>query len=808
MRDQIGQTRPRWMSQKVALLLRLRGPCLVLLSVVTGVLCFQLKNIRMAADPLESMYPSDHPFLPALGAIKKMAPEPRMLVAILEVRDGDIYSETSLNKIDDITRELMHIDGVMPGGVVSLTNGMNHYENTAEGMVIKSILGSQWPETKGDFETLERKVVRNPMGLGRYVSYDGTAAMITATLVDIDERSEETYKQASRQLALQGRDPLPLEQYKQENKDAFLSNLLEKTRELKTREDDPRHRLLFMGSDVIRADMTAMGSRHIPIAIATMLAIVIILLAAYFRSYQGVVVPVVIMVLSVLWTLCILALSGLVFNPMALGFPVLLGIFSLAYSVGVTKRYHVMCSLKGDRDQAIVAAYEHTPVAESMLTAGLVILCLLLTGVPMMRDLGHFGLFWLLATFTAVVVLNPILLSLLPAPRRAQGGYRDNGASSIAKCLARPSAGHGRYVMTLLLVATIAAGGLCFGKLEIGDNVPGSSYIRPDHPWNRCFELMSEKFVGPFQFLIYAETKKPGGFLQPEAINALGDFSNYLKDVCGAKDSISFAMMIRLAHAMFLDGNPKWLIIPRTKEKVEQLAGMVAGQGGVQSFMDKTFTRATISPFFSRPTAERIDEITAQAQGYIDRHPSDKVEFRLAGGLLGMTKAINDGTRDAYRKTLAAGAVVLFALASLATGSLILGVAITLPLLGAQAVLWLIMVTVGMPVNMPIVPVTVAGIGFGALFGSLLIRQVPMASGEAPGDEAKARNAPKNGAGTVLFLGFLVFAATVPWMFIGLKFPSQMLLLPGIMVLLQAILSVAFVPALMNLLKPNVDGMG
>ena len=62
------------------------------------------------------MYPSGHPFLPALQAIKKMAPEPRMLIAILEVKNGDIYNQETIRKIDRITKGLTEVEGVFPAG--------------------------------------------------------------------------------------------------------------------------------------------------------------------------------------------------------------------------------------------------------------------------------------------------------------------------------------------------------------------------------------------------------------------------------------------------------------------------------------------------------------------------------------------------------------------------------------------------------------------------------------------------------------------------------------------------------------------
>ena len=267
---------------------RFRIPILIFLLAVTAFLCSQLGNIRLAADPLASMYPSGHPFLPALQAIKKMAPEPRLLIAILEVKSGDIYNQETIRKIDRITKGLTEVEGVLPGGITSLTRGMDHYENTGEGLAMGSILGMRWPETEKDFEALKRRVAVNPRGPGRFVSYDGTAAMISAPLVD-------------------------------GNEEALMGSLPSGVEAIRSREEDARHNLYFMGPQLIEAQMTELGSRHIPVAAAATFLLILLALLAYFRTLRGVLLPLVVMVVSLLWTLGMLGASGVEFNPMPAG---------------------------------------------------------------------------------------------------------------------------------------------------------------------------------------------------------------------------------------------------------------------------------------------------------------------------------------------------------------------------------------------------------------------------------------------------------------------------------------------------------
>lgn len=774
----------------------------VMLSVLLGLtvfFCVHLTDIKMAKEPLETMYPTGHKFLPAINAIKKMAPEPSMVVGVLEVKNGDIYNTKTIDKIDRITRGLMSIDGIMPSGITSLTRGVDHMNNSVDGFRSAPILGKKWPETSAEFELLKRKVAVNAMGIGRYVSYDHTAVMITAKLSDIDQKMENAYQQ----LTDAEKETLSFKDYKKQQTGAFQDNLLKRISDLKLKEDDANHTFYFMGMEILMAQMTEMGKRDIPIAAGTMLFFVIALSAFYFRTFPGIFIPVVAMIISILWGLGIFGWCGVEFNPMALLFPLAMGLLSLAFSVLTLKQYYRLNEKIKDKNLAIAATYGSTPVMISILTVGLVTLSLYAVDVPMIKDLGVFGLFWMVGTFAAVILINPILISFFPVSKVIKTDVKDGACQSLVNHLMLLSGGKGKYVIPAVLAVIIAIGCFCVANLEVGDNAPGSSYIRNNHPWNQCFSRLAKKFMGPYQLLVYVKAKEKGGITDPDALNAIGDFSDYLKNQGGAKDSIAFDMMIKIVRTTLMDGNPKWQVIPEKKAQVEGLGGMVVAQGGVESFIDKTYTQATISPFFPEKDAGHIDTYASRIQAYIDNHPSDKVEFYPGGGLLGMTKMLNDGTRDTYTKVLIAAFFGCVIFGTLATGSVLLGVLVSIPVAVAQAVLWIGMTIAGMPVSLPVVPASAVAIGFGPVFGYLLLGQVfGVHNGLRSYNHGNARENRFGKTGEdVMFTGIIIFAASLPWFFIGMKFQSTMMLVLGLTVLLEAIAAVIFIPAVAGWLK-------
>ncbi len=727
---------------------RFRKPVLFALLAMTALLCSRIGSIRLPPDPLASLYPAGHRFLPALEAIQRMAPETRMLIAVLEVKKGDIYTQRTVRKIDRVTKALMDIEGVLPGGIVSLTRGMEHYENTAEGLDMGSILGDAWPETEADFEKLERRIAVNPRGLGRYVSYDGTAAMMTAAL-------------------------------KGGNGGTLMENLLDGVEAVRSREEDAHHNLYFMGPQLIEAQMTDMGSRHVPLAAAGTLLVILVGLSARFRTLRGVLLPLLVMFFSLLWTFGMLGASGRAFHPMPLSFPVILGLFSLVYGIAVLEQYDRAYPETRDPARALRSAYESAPIAGSILTAGLVLVSLFGIGIPAFRSLAWFGLFWSISTAVAVGLLLPVLVSFVRAPGAIGSGPQavdPIGAHSSCEGSSRKA----RLPVLGLVSALLVAGALSAGRLQVGDNIPGSSYIRPNHPWNRCFRLLADKFMGPYQFLIHTRASETGGLLDPEALNAVGDFSRYLAKQTGARDSIAFDMMVKAARHMLMDGNPKWRTIPLSREQIKGMAELVVDQGGVEEFVDRTFTEATISPFYPEAGTERIEEYAASIEDYISRHPSDRLDFHPGGGLLGMTKAINDGTGLAYGRTLTFAFALVLLGGVFATGTLRGGLVSLLPVALAQGMVWIIMAGVGMKLSMAFALTSAAAVGLSAHFGYSMTREKdPSPAGADP-----------HLKGALIFRGAIVTAGLLPWCLIGLKFPSRMALAASMTVFFAALGSV------------------
>jgi predicted RND superfamily exporter protein len=739
----MGENKPSVKERLGLAVYKYRGPVLAAVLIICAVFMVFLKDVKLDEDPMATMYPDSHPFLKGLTAIEKMAPRTNMLVCLLETKNSDIYNAPTIKKIDEITKGLMDCEVINTTSVTSLTKGMDNYEYTANGLNIVPVMGNVWPETPDQFLALKRRVATNPMGSGKYVSYDGKAVMITATLSSPEQVAQSSWQQMDdKQKA-----GLVFEKYKSRVEGEFDPKLMKKLLELKKKVNDKNHELLFMGEEVIKADMTRMGMTQMPVAGGVMFILMIALVSLYFRSWQAVVISIIAMIFPAGAGLGLYSLLGKSINPMAVLFPLTVAITSVAASVMVLDGYYRALAAGCDKSSAVLRAWGNVPAG--LAIASIVSLSLLAAKVSMLRELGILGAISLAIALATGCLAVPALASILPVPKKPPRSW-----GGIASALA-PS-GKFKNIAIAVFIGLIAFGCFAIDKIKPGDNIPGSSYLWCSNQWNRCFNLFTSKFMGPNQLLVYVKANKVGGLTEPEALEDISAFSNYLKYSCGAKDSIAFDFMVQMARYTMSDGSPKWQNLPETAREGKGLGGMVTENSDVKEFIDPTYTQATISPFFPFRNSESINEYAKLMQEYIDKHPSKNVEFSLGGGLLGMSKLINDGITGSFLPIMITVSIVILVLSIVFLRSFKAGVLSGLfAVTGVMAVI-IKLVNLGMPLSMPFLIVMAAGAGAAAIMA------------------VQASN--NRSRGSVLFASVLVLFMCLPWGFIGMRFQALMVM--------------------------------
>ncbi len=766
-------------------ILKRRWICLLVILALLGGVCSQLKHIRQAADPLAALFPSGHPHLDTIKELNRLAPQPNTLVAILEVRQGDIFTVETIKKIDDVTKALKKLPDVIPQAAVSLTSrNLVHVDYAADGMEPGAIIGETLPETEEAIAALRRRVAVNGMANGIYVADDKTAAMFTISF----ENRNNLIKQEYKELDDNKKEATSLKLYKAEKEKEFQANLLNAIQEIKTKEEDANHTLFFMGGELMKAHMTKMGAQ-LGTAFLGMLILIVVCLAFYFRSVQGVVIPFVAMQFTLLWGMGLFGWFIREFQPMILLAPLFLAMFPLIFSILIMDRYKRTYHRYDDKNAAIVAVYGEFPLGLWAVLSGSAVAGLCFSGVPLLTQLGYLGLLWVAGTFFCIMVIVPVLISFFRPPASRERADRIDFTSKMAGFFP----GKGKIPVLAVVLGCILVGGVfSLNRLPVGKNVPGSSYIPENHPWNRCFNIFSEKFVGPYELSIHIQAKEEGGLKDAQVLNEIGDFCSYLNTEGGAKKSVSITQIIKMSQAALMEGYPKWQTVPGQSDNIARSVVMLLTNPGMKKYMDSTWSEATLSTWPGKTDSRSIDAFISKVQQYISEHPSEKFSIKLGSGLAGQTKALNDGVQKAYPVTAAAALFIVFLTGAAVTRSTRMALFTVIPIAIAQCLIFIVMALFNIPVSLSIVPSCAVSVGLGMALAYPMLLSVRAQSGQ---------NGETDYVRIIVFAGVFLSLILLPWSLIQMKFQGNMALMLWIAVLIETVSLIILSPLLIKVVS-------
>jgi hypothetical protein len=765
-------------------LLRFRWLVLAAAFIVTLFLGYHLSNAKIQMNFLD-IVPPNHPYTQLARKHARMFGSANVLVIAVETKNGDIYNLDTLQKIDRLTIAIMETPGVNPWQVRSLSHpSVRSTRVTSAGIRVLPFFFPGPPQDEEAVKRIKKAVYTNDGVLDFYVSRDGAMALITAGFWESGLN---------------------------------LPRIKERLFQLQAQETDANHTIYMTGFPMLFSWIFSYQNWILSITALTILSIAV-LLWFYFRTFQGVWIPLFSGGLSTLWALGFAGLLGFTIDLLMIVVFLLITARALSHSVQSMERYHEEYFRLGDKHAAIMQSYLglFSPALVSIASDGLAILSLSIARIPLVQKLAVLSSFWIFTISVSVVTLHPIVLSFLNPPRRdPKAGRRlsDQIYTNINRALVQLTRGNARYVMVAGFVVALGAGLYYSKQLKIGDVSIGKTLFYATHPYNVAYDRIIEKgFAGVSSLTIIAEGREPGVFRKIEALNALERFQRHMeRHSAMAGGSASAVDMIRQLYQMFEEGIPKWAILPSASKDVGNMFGFFLQSAGVpalERLVDKEMQNATITIFFRDYSHDTIMDTLARARDYIAAHPVEFMEFRLAGGLFGILAAINDEVEWSYTWNLVLVLVTVFVLSYLTYWSLAGALIVMIPSIVAQPLTEAIMYWANIDMNINSLPVAAIGIGIGIDYGYYVLSRITEEYPRFADVDQAIEEALMTTGRAILFTGTTLTASVIFWLFFPMRFQAEMALLLTLILFLHIVGALLFIPSMVSLFKPRFATAG
>lgn len=758
-------------------IVRRRLPILLAISLITlffGYYAFKIEMYTAFSDLL----PQNHPYIKVHNESRRVFGGANIILLSVEVKQGDIFNPTTLEKIKKLTEVVEQTPGVSNYQIFSIARQkVKDVRATAWGIQVQPVMWPDVPRSTEAIEQLRYVIYANPTIVGRLVSEDGKAALITASFYE--ERLD-------------------------------YAALFRRIRQA-IREAEDENTTVFAAGEPILYGWIYHQLREIGLIIALTCLSIFGLLVLYYRNLNGVMIPLLSALVTFIWGTGFTALMGYNFEPLVLVVPFLIAARTISHSIQFRERFFEELERYGDKEKAAVECVSGLlmPGSVSIITDAVGLTVLLVAPMPILTKLAIAGSFWVMSNIVSVMILDPILCCYFPTPRHipkgGEGHWLDSPLRSVGRFCLGPV---GSWLVLAAFGGTLLWSLYWYQSLTVGDSRPGSPLLWPNSNYNVSVQHINEKFHGTDHLNVIVKGKSENAMKSPQVLDTIEAFQRHMQRSPHVGGTDSLADLTRQINVVLHNNDPRWGLLPQSTDEVGGVL-MIAEHGSEPGDFDRwvnyNFQNGRITVFLYDHKGDTIREVIERAKEFITAHPMSEADFRLASGPVGVLAAANETIARSDKLTL--GLMLLAQLIfcalgfrSLVAGLLFVGVVLLSNTFGmALMAYW----NVGLNVNT--LPVISLGIGFGEDYGIYIVSRVIeeyIRQGRRDLGEAIIEGVATAGK-AVLYTAFLISAGIVFWSFSPLRFQAEMGYQLLIILTMNMLGGLLLLPALISLMHPR-----
>lgn len=717
--------------------------------------------------------PNEHPYVQVQNRITDIFGGEGIVVVGAQPTSGTIYTIEFLNKVFRVCDQLAKTPGVIPTNLFCI--GAPHVktiQSLGDDMEVRPLLEAPLA-SQAEVEEMRRRIEADPLLRENLVARDGSA---TVLVVEFDDKLND-------------------------------QQIFAKLDEVLAPERDASVRFALAGAPVLRAWLAKYTRLIGPLLLAAIVVIGLVHFEA-FRTLQGMILPLVTAILSVIWALGIMGLSGQPMDTWSAMTPVVILAVAAGHAVQILKRYYEEFGIVRDSHEAIVRSI--VAVGPVMIIASVIAAAgfasLASFGITSVRVFGLLMASGILSALVIELTFTPACRAMLPAPkieetsRERSHGWLDRFLDRVARLVSR-------YPRRVLATAAVLFVGALLGAAQLRVDNSFRYWFAPSTQVRIDDAFMNEKLPGTASLRILIEGGEENVLKRPDVLAAMDDLEQFLASdpTLGAINSI-VGRVKRMHQAMHGD-DPAFYKVPDNERLIGQyllLYSMSAGPDSLSAFVDANYQRAVIRALSKTDTAAYSRELIARLRAFVDqRFRGLPVEVGLVGGTLGVQTAMNDVVVHDKIVNMIQIATIIFILSTAALRSPLGGLFVLLPLSLAVAFNLGLMGWAKIWLDMTTAAITAMGVSIGADFAIYLIFRVREEMRKR-GDFEQAVRAALQTSGKAIF--FVSSAVALGYMILplsGFSLWIRLGALTALIVSVSALAAVTLIPSLALLVRPK-----
>ena len=488
-------------------------------------------------------------------------------VALVVLDLGDVFTSESLDRVKQVTEKLEGVPGVF--SVLSLSNVLDFRKEGDSLEVIR--LGQRAGTTPEALDQFRKYVLDQELYAGSLVSEDGRLAAI---LVNIQDEADEVV-------------------------------VAEKIKNLMEGEGDTRK--IFLGGDpVYTVYINQFMNQDLVLVAPFAILMVLLVLFLSFRTFWGVFLPILVVVISSVWISGIMVICGWPFNVMTP--PVIV----LMFAMGSEYAVHVLNRFAGTRPGDAPAFDLGLPITVSSLTTIAGVGTFAVTRIAVLKWFGFEIGIGLALAFILSLTLLPAILTFLKPGQISRPHLPDAHPDLLglwARRLGELAIRHRIVLIGIFILVGILA---VFGAFRIKTSINVLEMLPEKSQPREASRILKEHFGGSYPQALYFE----GNHNEPAVLRAMIGMENRHRALPGFSGYTSIAGLIAEENYVF-NGSYS---IPDSREKVASLWLLIEGDPLLKNLVTPNRENGIISAYTRREKSTDLEEASREVDRLIADH--------------------------------------------------------------------------------------------------------------------------------------------------------------------------------------------
>ncbi|MCL1144141.1 efflux RND transporter permease subunit [Shewanella gaetbuli] len=742
--------------------------------LITVFLGYQASQLKMDAAFSKNI-PLNHTYMQTYTKHQKDFGGANSIMVAVEDTSGNIFNPVFFEALKNVHDQLFFIPGVERSQVKSLFSPSTRFTEVVE----DGFAGG--PVIPADFRTddyglnIVRDNIEKAGIVGRLIANDYSAAMVSAQLMDFDPQTGE-----------------PLNTIK------FAQQLEEQLRGQFENENIKIHIIGFakMAGDV------ADGAKGVLLFFLIAIAITAAMVYLFSKSIMLTVLPLVCSLMAVIWQLGLLTVVGFGLDPMSILVPFL--VFAIGVSHGVQMINAVRRRvIDGQVTKAAAASAFRSllvPGGVALLSDTVGFLTLLAIDIGIIRELAISASLGVAVIILTNLILLPLVISYTNLSNAKENVEQKQKIENLWRGMSKFATKKYAVVVLACTAVLYCVGFMQATQMKIGDLKGGAPALHQDSRYNLDTFFITDHFSITTDVMSVIVEAEPEACTYHSVLKQIDQFEWMVANTPGVESTVSLSSIAKKVNAGFNEGNPKWEILPRTTASLVQAVGQVPTTSGL---LNGNCSVMPVYLFLKDHKAETIEVVVDKVKQVAAELNTDKLQFKLASGPVGVMAATNEAVSKAQLPMMLYVYGAVFILCLISFKSIKATVAVIIPLYVVSTLAQALMTLLDIGLAVSTLPVIALGVGIGVDYGIYILSTMSNKLSNGMAVQQAYFEALVERGSAVIFTGLTLAIGVSTWFFSALKFQMDMGILLTFMFLVNMLGAIIILPALSAIFWPK-----